>query len=157
MSNVDLKLIADTAQIEAISEKLRPTNDGMWRSICRAYSVKYSTPLHEVLNMDAEFIFLHHYESELENIEIEDNFESLQRMIRMIEDPDYVQEEEEELNDFIAMAEEQEEKRLKDGKPIHPGIAKALRDNDVNLPTPKFEAPKQGFVDFSKLNKLEEE
>src|SRR4051812_39459391 len=92
---IELKLFADTAHAEAIREKISPTNSGMWRSICRAYSTKYATPLHEVLQMDPEFIFQHHYETELEAVDLEDNIEAFQRMLRMIEDPNFVQEEQE--------------------------------------------------------------
>jgi hypothetical protein len=155
VSTKDLKLVADTAQIEAISEKLAPTNEGVWRAICRAYSQKFSTPLHEVLKMDPEYIFLHHYESELESVDSEENFDELYRMIKVIEDPNYVAQEQEELDDFVKLAEEQENERLRSGKPIHPGMKSALEQMPT-LQNPHKDLPKEGFVDFSKLNPDEE-
>lgn len=151
----DLKLVADAAQIEALAEKLAPTNAGVWRSICRSYSQKFATPLHEVLKMDPEFVLLHHYESELENIDVDDNFDQLHRMIRVIEDPSLAEEEAQELDDFAKLAEAQEEERLRLNKPIHPGMAKAMAEIP-QLHNPHKDLPKEGFVDFSKLNPDEE-
>lgn len=151
----DLKLVADAAQIEAIAEKLNPTNEGIWRAICRSYSKKFATPLHEVLRMDPEHVFLHHYESELETVDSEENFDELHRMIKVIEDPTYVQQEQEELDDFIALAEAQEKERIRLGKPIHPGMKSAL-ESMPTLQNPHKDLPKEGFVDFSKLNPDEE-
>lgn len=154
----DLQSVADMSQAEALAEKLRPTNDGMWRSICRSFSQKFSTPLKEVLSMDPEFIFQHHYESELEDVDTEENFDEIQRMIRMIKDPAYVQEEEEELEDFIEEMERQESERIKARKPIHPGMKAEGGLPETKLPEPAklSTEPKQGFVDFSKLNQSEE-
>jgi hypothetical protein len=154
-NGIDLKLVSDAAQIEAIAEKLDPTNAGIWRSICRSYSQKYSTPLHEVLRMDAEFVLLHHYEGELESVDVEDNFDELHRMIKVIEDPDYVAQEQEELDDFVKLAEQQENERLRENKPIHPGMKKAL-DSMPTLQNSHKDLPKEGFVDLSKFNTDEE-
>lgn len=145
------KAVADLAQAEAIAEKLSPTNDGTWRSICRAYSKKYSTPLHLVVEMAPEFILQHHYEGEFEDVDLEEHLDQFERMIRMIEDPNYVQEEAEELDDFIEKAERDEEERLAKGKPIHRAMKGGLNSlQEASIP--ETELPKQGFVDFTKLN-----
>lgn len=149
------KDILDSAHTQAIHDKMIPSDDSLWRKFAREYSKNFSTPLHLVLDMDPEFVMLQLYEQRYDDLDMDEpeNIEFLNRVLRMIKDPSYVQEEEEELEDFVTMAEEQEKERLAKGKPIHPGMK--VRNNlealETQLPIPA-DLPKQGFVDFSKLD-----
>jgi hypothetical protein len=154
---MSLRELTEFCQAQAIADKLNPDEASVWRAVCRAYSQKFSTPLHEVLNLDPEFVFTHYYEDQLEEL---DGYEHLEKMLDIlygIEDPDYEQTRKEEFDSFIEMAEAQEEERIKHGKPIHPGLKKAQQDQ-VSLPDGGQgealpDAPKGGFLDLSYLEK----
>jgi hypothetical protein len=158
---MSLKELTEYCQALAIADKLSPDEASVWRSVCREYSKKFSTPLHEVINLDPEFVFLHCYEDQLEDL---DNLEHLEKMIEIvqgIEDPDYDQTKRDQFDRFIEMAELQEQERIKLGKPIHPGIRKAQADQvalpDVDTGKALNDAPKSGHLNLSYLEKEETE
>lgn len=144
-----LKDLLDTLQVEAISNRLTPTEDVVWRKICRAYSNRFSTPLHEVLELSPEFVILHFYEQALEGLDVDENAESWLDMVLSIQDPNYDSNKEEELQQFIEHAESVEKDRVASGRPIHKDIAK-----EATL-IPK-ELPKQGGINLSYLEREEQ-
>ena len=100
---MEFKELTDYCQLLAVLTKLEPNAESVWRSICRSYSTKFNTPLHLCLDgqIDPETILLNLYEDELEGKDPEEIIESLLDLVYRIEDPEYEQSKEEELQDFM--------------------------------------------------------
>lgn len=153
---IEFKELLDFCQAEAIANKLRPTEDSVWRAICRSYSKMFHTPLVDVLDMDPEHVVLHVYEEQLDEVD-DDKYENLEKMldtILTIEDPEYERIKNERLEEDIAKYEAEEEERIRLNKPIHPALAKpGPLDAPTDLPP---EAPKSGSIDLSYLEDEDE-
>lgn len=149
--------VLDYCQAIALQNKLRPSDESIWRSICRDYSIKFNTKLTEVLSMDPEHVILTHYESQLDEVNIEDNYEKLLDMIYSLQDPEYAKQKANELYDYIKQAEREETERVKAGRPIHKGLRHASELNqETKLPEAQ-PGPSQGHIDLSYLDKEEQE
>lgn len=151
---LEFKDLLDYCQAEAIANKLRPTEDSVYRAICRSYSKMFHTPLIEVLSMNPEHVILEVYEEQLEDVDT-DKFENLERImdtLMSIEDPDYERVRNEKLDEDIAKYEAEEEERIRLGKPVHPSLAKP---GPLDAPPPAPETPKSGSVDLSYLEREE--
>lgn len=149
--------LLEYVQAVAIAEKVHPTDEGLWRYICRNYSKKFNTPLHEVIKMDPEFVMLHYYEDQVDAIDTEDDLERILDIIYTLEDPEYERQKEKDVEDFIKESEEQEEERIKAGKPIHPAmkndsIEKALLGKETKV---EEKQPLGGQIDLSYLEEEE--
>lgn len=155
---MDFKELLETAQADAILGKLSPDELTVWRSICRSYSKKFSTPLHLCLDgtIPAEDILLAEYEDQLEKLDLDEGLEGLLDKIYTLLDPEYEGEKKVELDDFIAKAEKEEEERIRKGKPIHRSMK-----NESTLKTLPENAevmenkPTGGSIDLSYLEKEE--
>lgn len=150
---MDYKELLDYCKATALANALEPTEESVYRSICRSYSKTFSTPLHEVMELDPEFVTLSYYENEMDDVEVEENVEGLLDTVYGMQDPEYEKEKQDELKDFMKKAEEEEEQRVKAGKPIH----KALKEEQTmptlktEPPTPK-QLPTSGGVNMSYFN-----
>ena len=154
---MDFKELLDYCKVQAISSTLASDELSVWRSICRSYSKKFHTPLHLVLEMDPEEVMLSEFEDQLDDFKEED-VENVLEQIYMIEDPNYVAAEREDLKEFMAKAERDEEERLRLGKPIHKelknevSIKETLPKKVEPLKEPK---PTGGSLNLSYLEKLD--
>jgi len=134
-------------RIRAIENTLMPTEESTYRSLCREYSQKFHVSLPQVYLLDPEHVMGEVFEAQLEEIDIEGNLEAILDQIYTLEDPEYQSEKEKELEDFIEMAEAEEEERIKQGKPIHKAIKKALLETTL----PPEVVPTRGSVNFGEL------
>jgi primosomal protein N' len=91
----------------ALANVASPTSEYYYRMICRWYSKTFHTPLHVVFTLPIQDIFLAYFEEGYEMMDEEKKFEE---MIRVI-DPDFDAKEEEAIQEFISMIEEQEENK----------------------------------------------
>lgn len=125
-----------TYHAEAIKNTLESTEVAVHRQICREYSKAFHTPLHLVLKMDPAEVILAFYEEQLSNFNPEEDghIESLLDRIYALEDPEYEKEKRREMDDFDKKAEEEEEERLAEGRPIHKGMTKSILENDLEEP-----------------------
>lgn len=143
---LSFKELADFCQAEALANKLHPTDDAVYRSFCRSYSQLFHTPLHIVESLEPAKVILAVYEDQLSDIDPEDQIEKILDLIYSIEDPEYAQQKQDELKQFIRDAEEEEEERLETGKPIHRALAD---ENEVSTMIPKS-TPKKGTPTLNK-------
>lgn len=152
---MDFKDLLEYCQADAISGVLSPTEETVWRSICRSYSKKFNTALHLCLDgtIDPEDIMKAEFEDQLEKLNLDEDLEVILDKIYMLIDPEYEKEKRVELDDFIEKAEKEEEERLRKGKPIH----KAMKD-EPTLKIEEKEEPKPtgGSINLSYLSKEEE-
>lgn len=88
----------------ALANVLNPDQPYFYRSVCRWYSEKFHTPLHQVFDLPMEFVFLNYFESITENQEEEE----LEVRCRKAIDPTYEESEEESIQDLIDMIQEEE-------------------------------------------------
>lgn len=143
---LDFKDVLDYCQAEAIAGKFSPTEDSVYRSICRSYSKTFHAPLYEVYSLPVAEVVLAVYEDQLENVDFSkfENLEQVHEEILEIINPDYRKEKESKLEKDIEMYEREEEERIKSGKAVHPSLAKKSSektlsenpvDNNQNLPT----------------------
>jgi len=125
---IEFQDLLDYCRAEALASKVSPTEDSVWRSICRDYSEMFHTPLHLVLQMDAEHVVLNVYEKQAEGLDIEDyqKLEYIMDVLRTIEDPNYEAVKSKEQEEFDRRAEEEEELRIKSGKAVHPTLQKQV-------------------------------
>lgn len=122
---------------KAIADLLSPTEESVWRDACRTYSENFNTPLHVVLKMDPEHILLNNFEKQLEDVDVDKSVEELLESVYKIENPNYMEEQEQELQDYIDKVVE-EEKHSK----------KTLLKKEEVAPQ---NTPSGGSVDFSDL------
>jgi hypothetical protein len=150
-----LRELTEYCQAQAIADKLSPDEVSVWRSVCRAYAKKFNTPLHTVLLLDPETVFLHYYEDQLEDLDPAEHLDKMMDIIYTLEDPEYEKTKRDEFDRFIEIAEAVEQERVKAGKPVHPGLKSqtTLQDKPVTVP----ETPKSGYVNLSYLEKEESE
>jgi hypothetical protein len=151
--------LLDQAKITAIQNALSPTETSVWSQLCRTYSKTFHTPLHLVETLDPEIVLQAVFENQLESFDPEKDLQSLYDQLRHIEDPDWEETEEEDLQDFIKKTEKAEAKRVKEGRAIK-GTEKSLPkmptlDNKPTLKDFKDESdyvPKPGQPTGGKLN-----
>lgn len=144
--SLEFKDLLDYCQAEAISGKFSPTEDSVYRSLCRTYSKKFHTPLHTVLALPVTDVVLAVYEEQLEDLDMDkfENLEQVHETILAILDPNYEAHKETKLEQDIAAYEREEEERIAAGRLVHPSLArkateKTLPENGTpdgkNLPT----------------------
>jgi hypothetical protein len=152
--------ILDCASACAIANQLEPTAESTYRKICRSYSQKFNTPLHEVYGLDIETVALNVFESNLDERNGEENMnEHLLDLIYSMSDPDYQEEKSKELEEFIERSRIEEADRIKAGRPIHPSMRNDRDPQKINSEKDlKIEknSPTGGSVDFSDLDEEEE-
>lgn len=146
----------EACKAEALKELLLPTEDSIWRSICRTYSKTYSTPLHEVMKLDPEFVLKTYYASSLDEVSIDGNLEGLLDSLYSLRDPNFQRNKELSFEDEIKRAEEKEKKRIKEGKSVRESLRKNKTAPVEDTPPP-VDGPKEGFVNFAHLNEKNEQ
>jgi len=120
---MDFDEIMSTMSAEAMAAHLVPTSASSWRKMCRTYSKKFHTPLHEVMLLSAEEVALHVFEDNLDEQEDSDGLlENILDLVYTLSDPEYAAAKEAELEEFIEVAREEEIERIKAGRPIHPSL-----------------------------------
>jgi hypothetical protein len=152
--------LLDLATAEALASRLEPTEDYAWRKICRQYSKKFFTPLHEVFAMNPEEVALHVFEDTLETFDTDEHMEQLLDLIYTLEDPEYAKHKEEEMQEFINDAVREEQERTREGRPIHPALGKDQSSGKLNSKAEirkEASLPAGGMVDLSYLDKNDNE
>lgn len=140
-------------QVRAIASALRPNADYIWREKCREYSVQFATPLHQVYDLDPEFVISSLYEAEFSRAKVEENKEEVLGKLYRLNDPDYEEIEQEEIESLVDLVINKENKRR--GKNLPETAAKGAplqkdtESSPVGLPT-------QGGLKFDDLAKSDE-
>jgi hypothetical protein len=134
---MDLKILKEIA-LANVSD---PSYEYYYRYVCRWFSKTFHTPLREVYDMPMDQVFLAYFEEGYEKIAESDEGEDilLTDMLKAV-DPDYDEKEEESIQEFIEMLEEEEENKR---------LAKAERDKAKGFAvqdTPKL-APNTSSAD----------
>ena len=153
---IDFSELLEYCRIEAIASKMSPTEDSIYRSICRDYSEMFHTPLHMVLEMDPLHVVLNVYEKQAEGMDTTDyqKLELIMDTIMGIEDPNYEAKKSKEQEEFDRKAELEEEERIKAGKPIYQPKKKTLSKNEE---APDKKLPKGGLINLDYLAKQDSE
>jgi hypothetical protein len=133
----------------ALANVADPDSDYIYRKICRWYSKTFYTPLHTVLN---ELTFSHvlqaYFEEGFEKMEDEDLKDEMLRTI----DPDYDENEEEDIGEFINMIEDEEEnKRM---KKLHTQSSKVETQSPAKEVVKSYEDEGSNDLDGSGLDDL---
>lgn len=158
MSFVSISDIVDLCQAEAVANRLDSNSAYRWRRFCREYSKAFSTPYHQVLEMDPEFVILATYELELDDVNPLDKIHDLMDRIYSIEDPNYEASKERELQDFIKQAEEEEDDRVNANAPVYVPKKKNKKVSVPDKPQEVLkELPKEGYVNLAYLSKQDSE
>lgn len=157
---IEYSEILSAAHAQAILNTLESNEEAVHRQICRAYSKKFHTPLHVVLQMDAHEVILAYYEDLLDDFDKDEpkHLEYILDTIYTLEDPNYAAEKDDELREFIADAEKEEEERLAAGRPIHKALRRepSLKDTSEKSEPAKPKKPLGGSINLSYLAKEEE-
>lgn len=158
---VDFKDLLEYCQVEAIANRVKPTEASVYRALCRTYSEKFHTALPLVLEMDPEHVILNVYEAQAEDMDIEDyqKLEHVLDTIRSIEDPDYDAKRKAEQEEFDRLAEEEDELRRKSGKALHPSLQRKLDEKRriENGEEPAPQKPTGGSINLDYLSKQDSE
>lgn len=141
-----LQVLIETCKAKALESALIPSFDGVYKSFCRRYSIKFHTPLYLVYKMDPEEVIQTIFDDQYENYDVIEKIEEILEQIYTLESPDYKKQKEEDIVDFIKAAEEREIARIKRNK---------ILEEDRKVIKIE-EKPKQGSVDFSSLNNKNE-
>ncbi len=156
---MDFKDVLESCQAEALAAKMLPDEISVFRSFCRSYSKRFSTPLHLCLDgtIPPEDIMLAEFEEQLEEVKLEDNLEMLLDKIYVLQDPTYERQKKAELEDFIVQAEREEAERIKKGRPIHRSMKDepTLKTTSEKAPKLDKKLPTGGSINLSYLEKLD--
>jgi hypothetical protein len=155
---MEFRDLLDYCKAEAIANALQPTEVSVWRNICRSYSQKFATPLHQCLDgtVDPEEIALAYFEEMLIKFDEDEHLDQIMDQIYYLADPTYERQKEEELDEFMEKAVKDEEERLRLGKPIHKAMKEevSLTPNEEDKP---FEPPqKSGGINLAYLQREEQ-
>jgi hypothetical protein len=154
---MDFNELLQYCQAEAITSKLLPNPESMWRRICMEYSQKFHTPLHQVLELDPELVVLAYYEDQIRTWDVEEQLDNILDIIYSIEDPNYDIEKERQFREQIKRMEDEEKLRLERGDAIHPALAKEgikpkkpkpIQENTPEEPKPPDNLPVSGGIQF---------
>jgi hypothetical protein len=154
----DLKDLIDLCKAQALRDALLPNEDSIYRTICRAYSARFHTPLIEVYALDPEHVMREEFSAQVDDIDIDDQLDSIRTQICMLEDPEYEAKQEGELLDWMEDIEMAEEERIQQGKSIfafdNPTKmkAKAEKPKVEKTPTP----PSSGSANLAGINEKNE-
>lgn len=112
--------ILDVSMVDSLLNKVEPTEHSAYRFICREYSKKFHTPLHIVEHeLALDYVILHYCESQLDAMDIDENIEKILDKLYELQDPEYVKQKKQNLDEDIKKYEDEEELRLAEGRPIH--------------------------------------
>lgn len=158
---IDLQELLYYCQAEAIANKMNPNEASVYRSICRSYSEKFHTPLTLVMELDPEHVILNVYESQAEDMKIDDyqRLESIMDTLLMMEDPNYEAKKKDKQAEYDRQAELEEEERIKSGKAVHPSLQKDLNRKKIsgNSEEPEEKKPTGGSVNLDYLSRQDSE
>jgi hypothetical protein len=136
--------LLEYCKAKSIKNTLQPDEESTWKSFCRAYSKKFHTPLHLVVGMDPENVIQAILDDQYEQMDPVESVETLLEQIYILEDPNYKAQKEEDMGEFVKLAEQKEIARIRKNK-----AKAAVKPNPLAKPT-------QGSVDFSGLNSKNE-
>lgn len=153
---IDFKELLEYCQAEAICSRMIQTETSVWRKICREYSKLFHTPLQDVMRMDPEHVILNVYEEQASDMDIEDfnKLEHIMDTLRTIEDPNYESSRRDEQDEFDRKAEQEEEERIKAGRPVYVPKKKTLPKKPDE---PAKKLPTGGMVNLDYLSKIDSE
>jgi len=137
---MDFLDLIQACKAQALKDVLVPTEESVYKSVCRAYSQKFHVPLPDVFKMDPEHVLLMEFTSQLEEINLDKQIGTILEQIYTLENPNYEETKEEDLKEFIAKAEAEEKARLK-----------KLKKTPKKKPAVLEKKPLGGSVDFSNL------
>lgn len=132
----------------AIKNTLLPSDETLYKSICRAYSKTFHVPLPQVFKMDVEEVIQTIMDDKYESMDVIENIEVLLDQIYTLEDPSYKKQQTDDFEAFASAADEREQKRINKNN----GIEKSLVESKNNEPENK---PTGGSVDFSNIREEE--
>jgi hypothetical protein len=149
-------------QKAALLSVLDPDYQAYMRKLCRWYSVKFHTPLHEVENLPKDYIYQHYFEAYYEDMEPEEQHNQIiflletpeEREKRLKEEDDSLSDLEQEvkeglsLQDILAKNKALKAANSKEKKaPLIPPPNKPLKSQPEALPKDLPEEVKVEFVD----------
>lgn len=134
----------------ALANVLEPDSEAYYRSICRWYSTTFSTPLHVVMyELDFSDVLLHYfehfYEKRLGSSEEDEEAVWIEAM-RTI-NPDFDEEEEESVQEFIRMLED--EQAAKDARKAAKAPQPVVRTYEEVQAIAEQKAPQPGAQEVS--------
>lgn len=144
--------LIDTSAALALSEKLFLTEEAVWERYCREFSIKFSTPLMQVRELDPLFVMTQVNCENLAAFEPEENMDQLWEMLGQLKDKDYDHKKEMAIREEMRQIEEREKQRLENGEAIHKSLEKDKRIIAKD-PIPK-DMPKNGGINMGLINKL---
>lgn len=140
--------LIDVCRIESISTKIQPTMASLYRGFCREYSKVFHTPLHLVFNLDPELVLTNLFEDKIADSPLDKNVDMWLKTIKLVEDPNYEEVMEKDLDNFVERALEEEKERLKSGTSVVAAHAKKTLLKKVKEEVVE-KGPQGGSVDFS--------
>jgi hypothetical protein len=152
---IEFKDLLEYCQVQAIASKVSPTEDSVWRSLCRTYSTLFHTPLNMVLEMDPEHVILNVYEHQTEEVDTDDyqKLEHIMDILLGVEDPNYEANKRNEQDEFDKQAEAEEAERVKKGLPVYQPKKTLLKKDEKS----QEKKPTGGFVNLEYLAKQDGE
>lgn len=143
----------------ALASVLEPDVDFHYRSICRWYSEHFHTPLHVVeKELPIQYVVKHYYEAQISSAEEEE----IEAMIEKSLNPDWNQDEEEDIQRFIEEVEREEkikksgikkqEKESSKGKSEASGALEAKVEKTYEEPPPpEADSDPDSFMDLTSV------
>lgn len=153
MGFLALSDLIELCQLEAIADKLRPSEESVFRHYCRFYSKTFHTPLEDVFKLDPIKVLQAALDERLGQEDEDEEIERYLDIIYAAEDPEYESQRAQEEDDYVLQAAEEEEERIRLGKPIHSALKGEHNPLDPPVPTTM---PKSGGINLAYLEKEEQ-
>jgi len=129
----------------ALASVLEPDEAYYYRKICRSFSERYHMPLPDVEKLPYDYVLKHYFEHQIEQLNESDAEEAsyaLETRIQRAINPNYDAEEEESIEDFVQMVEDEIAGKIK----VKKKLIKDLKDNFPVIKDSK-EKERQSLID----------
>lgn len=129
-------------QLIALQAAEDPTDEQFYRGVCRWYSEKYATPLHQVEDMDYYYVLQHYFEenyNELKSSTDKDANHQYDEIKTRLLYPEELKKKQEDDDDWVKKLEE--EAKAQEAKD-NPKQSKDL-SNQTNTPTEQLNLPNE--------------
>lgn len=122
----------------ALANVANPTVEYYYRYVCRWFSKNFSTPLFDVYSLPPYDVYLAYFEENYEKLAQSEDWEEqfLTEALRAI-DPEFDEKEEESIQDFIKMLEDEIAEKKLNKKDVKKRQSSTVDNNQPSLPQSK--------------------
>lgn len=153
---MDFYSIIELEHLKAIYAALEPTLDSIWRLKCRAYSQRFFTPLHVVMNdLDPVMVLQALYEDQYHPSQIPEEMNDILEKLYTIRDPNYTAMSPQDIEDLVDAVLNKEIARFNKQKKVETKLP-GLPPQKSLLEKKQEPKPKSGGLQFDSVVEVDQ-